>query len=260
MKKLLVVCIIAAAFVFGLWYIAVPRSMISGLITDSLKGSPVSVDVVDLQKGLFYDVRIGQVVLKKAGSTILSIDNAYGRISFSSLLKLRPGIIFRGDVAGGEVRGALYFSRGKRRLSVDLKNAHIEEVPFFAQAGLDGKGLISGEYRAENNAGNLKFTVDDADIKPYSFDGVPVPLDMFSKARGAMETRGRTLDIISFAMEGKGIYARIRGRAIGRMLNLTMEIMPDAALEERNPMFSMIRRYEVSPGHYSIPIRTSIPF
>ena len=120
--------------------------------------------------------------------------------------------------------------------------------------------MISGEYRAKNNRGNLKFTVEDADIRTASFGGVPLPLNMFHTARGAMETDGSVLRIISFAMEGKGIYARIKGDVTGRMLNLTMEIMPDATLEGQNLMFSMIRRYEVSPGYYSIPIRSSITF
>ncbi len=260
MKRLLVAAIIAVVLVFGFWSIAVPQRLLSGLITRSFQGSPVGISIVNLQKGHFYDVSIGQIVLKKAGTTILSVDNSYGRLSFVSLLKLRPGIIFRGDIAGGKVRGTLCFSRAGRSLEVVLKNAHLEEVPFFAHAGLDGRGVISGEYHAENNAGNLEFTVDDAAIKPASLGGVPVPLNMFTKARGAMETKGRTIRIISFAMEGKGIYARIKGDVTGRMLNLTMEIMPDAALEGQDLMFSMIRRYEVSPGHYSIPVRGTIPF
>lgn len=260
MKKLLAACIIAAVFVFGLWSIAVPRSTLLRLITDSFKGAPVNIEVVNLQKGPFYDVNIGRIVLKKAGATILSINNAYGRLSFSSLLRLRPGITFRGNVAGGTVKGALYFSREGRSLEADLKNAHLEEVPFFSQAGLDGKGVVSGEYRAKNDRGNLKFTVLDADFKPYSFGGMPVPLNMFQTARGAIETDGRILRIVSFTMEGKDIYARIRGDVAGGMLNLTVEVMPDASLERQNPMFSMIRRYEVSPGHYSIPVRGPVHF
>ncbi len=260
MKRLLVAGIIAAVLVFGLWFIAVPESLLSGLITNSFQGSPVSIDVVNLQKGLFYNVRIGQIVLKKAGAALLSVDNASGRISFSSLLKLRPGITFHGDVAGGTVRGTLYLSGGGRSLDVVLKNAQIEEVPFFTRTGLGGRGIISGEYRAENNTGNLKFTVEDAAIKTASFGGVPVPLNMFRTARGAMETNGSMLRIISFAMEGKGIYARIKGDVTGRMFNLTMEIMPDASLEGQDPIFSIIRSYEVSPGYYSIPIRSAIPF
>jgi type II secretion system protein N len=259
-KRLLVAGIIAAVLVFGLWFIAVPESLLSGLITNSFQGSPLSIDVIDLQKGPFYNVRIGQIVLKKAGATVLSIDNAAGRLSFSSLLKLRPGITFHGDVAGGTVRGTLYLSRGGRSLDVALENAHLQDVPFFAQAGLGGSGVISGEYRAKNNRGNLKFTVEDADIRTASFGGVPLPLNMFRTARGAMETNGSMLRITSFAMEGKGIYARIKGDVTGGMLNLTMEIMPDASLEGQNAMFSMIRSYEVSPGYYSIPIRSAIPF
>jgi type II secretion system protein N len=259
-KRLLVAGIIAAVLVFGLWFIAVPESLLSGLIANSFQGSPVSIDVENLQKGLFYNVRISRIVLKKAGAALLSVDNASGRLSFSSLLKLRPGITFHGDLAGGTVRGTLYFSRGDRSLDVALKNVQLEEVPFFAQAGLGGRGVISGEYRSVNRRGNLKFTVEDADIRTASFGGVPVPLNMFRTARGAMETNDGILRINSFAMEGKGIYARIKGEVTGSTLNLTMEIMPDASIERQDMMFSMIRRYEVSPGYYSIPIRSAIPF
>jgi type II secretion system protein N len=259
-KRLLVALIIAAVIVFGVWFIAVPQSMLSGIITSPFQGSPARIEVVGLKKGLFYNVRIDQIVLKKAGAAILALDNISGRLSFSSLLKLSPAIIFHGDIAGGTVRGEVRFSRGGRSLNITLENGHIEEVPFFRQAGLGGSGVISGEYKARNNSGDLKFTIDDAEIRTASFGGIPVPLNMFHTARGAMETNGRTLRIISFAMEGKGIYARLKGDVTGRMLNLTMEIMPDASLERQDPMFSMIRRYEDSPGHYYIPIRSAIPF
>lgn len=260
MKKLLVAGIIAVVLVFGIWIVAVPQGLLSSLINNSLQDSPVDVEIVNLKKGPFYDVSIGRIVVKQAGVKVLSVDNVSGRLIFSSLLRLKPGIAFNGDIAGGELQGTFYFSGGERRLDVVLKQARIEEVPFFARAGLGGKGLISGEYHAINNAGNLEFTVSDADIRAASFGGVPVPLNMFHTARGAMEINGRVLRIISFAMEGKGIYARVRGNVSAGMLNLTMEIMPDVSLERQNMMFSMIRRYEVSPGHYSIPIRSAIPF
>ena len=260
MKKLAVAVIVAAVFVYGLWFIAVPKSLLSGLITDSFQGSSVGIDTVNFQKGPFYDVSIGQLKVEKSGSTILSVDNLDGRFSFSSLLKLSPGIIFHGDVAGGTIHGTVYFSKGGRRIDAVLEGAHLEDVPFLTKAGIDGKGIVSGKYRADNSKGSLEFTVDSADIKPYSFGGVPVPLNMFQKARGSMETDGRMLKIVSFTMEGKGIYARIKGSVNGRMMNLTLEIMPDASLERQNPMFSMIRQYEVSPGHYSIPLRSTLPF
>lgn len=260
MKKLFVACIMTVVLVFGLWIVAVPRSLLPGLIADSFRDSPVTVDVVDLQKGLFYNVRIRQVVFKKSGSTLLSIDNASCRFAFSSLFRLKPGITFRGELAGGAVRGTLYLSRKGRSLDFLLENAHMEELPFLSQAGVSGSGLISGEYRALNDRGNVKFTVEKADFRPASLGGVPVPLNMFKSARGAMETNGKMLRIVSFTMEGKGIYARIKGHINGGMLNLIIEIMPDASLEGQNMMFSMIRRYEVSPGHYSIPIRSSTPF
>ena len=140
-----------------------------------------------------------------------------------------------------------------------MKDAHMEEMPFLSETGIGGSGEISGEYRAEDGAGNLKFTVKNAELKAYSLGGAPLPLNMFHSARGAMEINGRTLRISSFAMEGKGIYARISGDMTGKTLNLMMEIMPDASLEKNDPMFSLIRRYEVSPGYYRIPFRGTNP-
>jgi type II secretion system protein N len=259
-KRLLIAGVVLVFLVFGLWIIAVPESLLSGLITASFQGSPVSIQVFDLQKGLFYNVRVGQIVLKKAGATLLSVDNASGRLIFSSLLKLRPGITFHGDIAGGTVAGTMYLSKGRPDVDIVLKGAQIGGVPFLAQAGLNGRGVLSGEYRFLHTEGKLKFAVEDADMKTASFGGVPVPLDMFHTARGAMETKGSVLSVTSFAMEGKGVYARIRGKVIDNVLNLTMEVMPDASFARQNPVFSLIGRYEVSPGYYSIPIRGELPF
>jgi hypothetical protein len=87
------------------------------------------------------------------------------------------------------------------------------------------------------------------------FSGITVPLNFFNSVRGVLEVKGDTIHISSLALEGKDIYARIRGEISNNVMDISMEIMPERSFLN-NPLFiNAMEQYKVSPGYYVIHIR-----
>ena len=132
-------------------------------------------------------------------------------------------------------------------------------IPFFRALGFAGsRGVFSGDMNIENSRGEIRFALTNAAFESASFGGIVLPLEMFYKARGAMTINNKTVDIKSFALEGDGIYARIKGNITEGRASLTAELMPERSFKEKNYIFSMLEQYKVSPGYYSIPITSNL--
>jgi len=255
-------CAVAAALIliFGLYSIVFSDSMIKGLIENSLKGSDLSVEITNLKKGIFFSLSSDRITLKKSGNVLLSIDNASGKINPLSLIMMRLTLHFDGVIGGGRMNGAINLFGGKNLTTIGISDAHIEEIPFFALIGLNGSGVLSGGLKLQNGSGETRVEIREARFKTGNFGGVTVPLEMFDGARGALTIGRSMLKVVSFSMEGRGIYARIKGNVAGGQTDLTMELMPEKTFSEHNPLLSLVESYKVSPGFYSIPIKSTLNF
>lgn len=198
------------------------------------------------------------MTLRKSGRALISIDDVTGRINPLNMLAGEAPLHFRGNVGGGRIDGEAGLLKGSPA-DIRVDKAHMEEIPFFALSGLEGSGALSGEFRLAKGTGDIKFVVKDARLKTGSFGGVSVPLDVFRGAKGAMTVEGPTVKIVSFSLEGDGIYARIKGNIVGGTLNVTLELMPDRSFKE-SIVFSALGNYRVSPGYYVIPITKTLEF
>jgi type II secretion system protein N len=142
---------------------------------------------------------------------------------------------------------------------VRVDGAQLQDMPIFAMLGIDGRGTLSGDLNIRDTKGTVTFSVADARFSRAAFAGVAVPLEVFTGARGAMTVDGSTLRVQSFALEGEGIYARLRGDITAGRMNLTMELMPEKSFRDQNLVFMLLTKYQVSPGYYSIPLNGPLP-
>jgi type II secretion system protein N len=258
-KRLLSVCLFATVFVFGLWIIAVPESLLTGLIEGAIYDSNIHIETAGVRKGIFFDFTCSSILLRKNEKTLIALENVAGRINPLSLLTLRLDAHFRGGSGGGRVAGTIDLFRGKSHLEIAVTDADVSAMPFFTLLGIEGKGVLTGELKIENSRGDITFFVKDARFGSGAFGGITVPLDAFTGARGAMTIAGNTVRITSFALEGSGIYARLSGDITGGKMNLTMELMPEKSFKDSNFIFLVLEKYKNSPGHYSIPITGGLP-
>ena len=260
MKRLFIAFVTAAAFVAGLWYFAVPEDALVRLIENSLQGSGVRLRVEGLKKGPFYNFSAARITLSRSDAVLLYADDVGCRLNPLELFLLRLSISVKGEVSGGSVNGLIGLLKGKTYADISIEGADMEGLPFLSFAGMQGKGNFSGSLRLKDSSGDIKFTMRDIALKPGTFGGVLIPLDMFQKAQGAMSLSGDTISIVSFSFEGNGIYARIKGEIKEGRRDLVMELMPDRTFLDNNPVFQSLENYKTSPGYYSIPIKGPVTF
>jgi type II secretion system protein N len=258
-KRSLIVCFFAAVFVFGIWVVAVPETLLTGLIEGAIHDNDIRIEAADVKKGFFFGFTCGSIRLIKKEKTLISLENVVGRINPLSLLTLRLNAHFHGETGGGRADGTIDLFRGKSHVEIAVDGADLSAMPFFSLLGIEGKGVLTGAMKIENVRGDITFTVKDARFGTGSFGGVAVPLDAFSGARGAMTITGNSVRITSFALEGTGIYARLSGNVTSGKMDLTMELMPEKTFKDGNFIFLVLEKYRNSPGHYSIPITGGLP-
>jgi type II secretion system protein N len=259
-KRFLIACLVIVIFVFGLWVIAIPESLLAGLVEGAMHDSEMRIETAEFKKGFFFDFTCGRIELKKNDRTLMSIENVAGRINPMSLLTLRLNAHFRGETGGGRVKGTIDLFRGKSHVDIAVADADVADMPFFSLLGIEGKGALTGTLKIENVRGDIKFAVRDARFGSGSFGGITIPLDVFTGARGAMTIAGKSVRITSFALEAAGLYARLSGDITSGKMNLIMELMPEKSFKDGNFIFLVLEKFKNSPGHYSIPITGALPF
>ena len=250
-------------FIFlGLWLVAIPESLLKDLIAGSFNNSNVYLETEGFKKGLFYNFSIQKIFLKKKGDVISGealavFESVDGRLNIMSILKLRPELDFDCIMNHGEVSGAVQLMHNSN-LKIKGSRIHTRGIPFLELLGIRGDGNLALSLWLNDGKGEIKFSVDEMDFQSTSLGVVYLPLDVFRKMRGLMLLENETLDIKSLALEGKGIYARVKGSIKEGMANLAMELMPDSSFESGNLFRIMLEKYRVSPGFYLIPIRSSL--
>ena len=248
MKKLLIIAALVAFTVWGLWFIAVPESVIVRAL--NFESGIFSVEASGFEKGLFYNFRIGNIGLKRAGKKLISADGITGSVNLFSLARLKTEIKFKGGISGGRLNGTAVFKGKHRDIDIFISGADLAELV----AGT--KGRIEAEAHIKDAAGDAKFSIDNAEITPVGLIGLDIPSLNFHTARGALDFAGQSLDLRSFALEGDGVYARLKGGIKGGSVNMELELMPEGEMDPVVAAF--IAKYKVSPGYYKIPVKREL--
>ncbi len=244
----------------GLWNISVSEETIKKAVRGALGNSPVGVEIEGLKKGLFYNLTAERITFKNREIEIFHIEDFSAKINPLYLFLLRHRSTFSGRVQEGAVKGEVNVSRKELLANVKIENVDIKGIPYLESKGLKGGGMLKGAVVIRNDNANLMFALDNAELKAFSFSGIPVPLEMFNSAKGMINIKGNELDIESLSLEGNGIYGRIKGSIKDNLADLNIEIMPDASSLDRFPILAFMDKYKVSPGYYVIPVKTKVSF
>lgn len=256
MKKLAVVLAIFLLLVVGLWHIAIPQSLLVNLTENSLPAEDLYLKTERFEKGLLYNFRAERIVLTKraSNSQLLSLDNISARISLLSLLRLNPSLVFDCVWSGGTVSGEASFR--DKEITVSGSKISIKDISFFELLGVIGDGHMTGTLWHSRGKGGMEFTVPDLKLESSSLGTAVLPLDMFHEMRGALTLNGNTIEVRSFTLQGNGISARLKGKAQGNYLDMSLEVMMDSSYTPSLMLQMMLKAYKVSPGYYMIPIKT----
>jgi len=259
-KKAAAVSIALALVIFGLWFIALPESLLIALINGSLGKEDINFETEGFRKGSFYNFSAERIVLRKRGikgdsyTPLLVFRNVHGWLDFMSLFRIRPELNFEGEMNGGEVAGRVGLT-GKENLTIRGNTIHMKGVPFLDTLGIQGDGLLSGDFHMSNDTGEVKFSVADANLKSASWGGGVVPLEVFHEIRGAATINDETVEVRSLALSGKGVYGRVRGSIKGMNVDMSFELMTDSSFGLGSLTHAVLGQYKVSPGYYMIPLK-----
>ena len=260
MKYLLISAVFFVILLFGIWIIAIPEDRIANLAEHALDNTALHLEFSGLRKGLFYNFTADWISIKKNDNTLILIENLSGHLNLASILKLKLPLVFTGSLGSGTIKGELDLLRKNRDIIIRINNAGTEQIPFFGFIGLRGGGILSGELLLKNNIGEIKFELKDTKFTSGTFGSLNVPLNMLNSAKGAMEISGNTLKVLSFALDGDGVYARVKGDVTDNRLNLVLELMPEKSFTDRNLVFTLLEKYRVSPGYYMVPLTNQLNY
>src|SRR4030042_190940 len=164
------------------------------------------------------------------------------------------------DKLGVEVKGlkkGLFYNLTVDRLT--LKSSGDEQVSLNNIYGcINPLNFIMLRFTMLDDTGHVEFVTKDSRLEPAILSGVNVPLNFFNSVRGSVDIKGDIINVVSIALEGKDIHARLKGPIKDAVMNLDMELMPGISLIE-NPLFrGELGKYKVSPGYYVIPLKGNL--
>lgn len=251
---LILFLIFLISLIFGVWFIAVPEDMISGYISDSVKSDKLKIKTQGIEKGLFLTLRIRKIEIKRADETSLAVfENLYIKPDFPSFFKLKPQIPFTAEIHSGTAQGA--YDVRKEALVLNARDIKLQDISALKLINVEGEGRLFLKIEIIKDEGNILFNIKDASLKTtYLPGGYILPFNWFNNIKGLLSIKKEGVEVKSFALEGEGIYARIKGSITTDASDLNMEIMPDESFK-KSPLLILISPFQVSPGYYIIPIK-----
>jgi len=202
--------------------------------------------------------------LGDATTTALKVDRLLLRLRLLPLLIGKVSCSLSADIGEtGKLSGMLTVTP---RLSGDVtvSTLELQDLPILTNTLGNG---IRGTTRLEvtmdtapksGAVGNARLSIANLTLKGVTISGMPLPNAVFPTVRGLIKLKGQTLQIENLALEGDGIYLRLTGSTMpapNAPLNLTLELLPSAELlRSQQTVFLLMLPYQVSPGHYRLPI------
>lgn len=232
---------------------AVPESLMIRFMERKLSVRNTSFETVGLSKGLFYSVSIDRVLVNKKDNPLLIFHDVHVTPDLIALLTFKPRLRIRGKMNTGAVDGSIGREDGSVSIAMSGRNIQVNGVPLLEYVGISGEGALSFQFQQTGKSGEVRLTIDSANLKG-SVNGAPaVPLTVFNTVKGALVT-GDTITIRSLTMEGKGIYARLTGEFTNSRLKGKIEIMTNPSCELYPLLQVTLKQYMISPGHYIIAV------
>jgi type II secretion system protein N len=256
-KKILIALVAIPVLFWVVWFV-LPETSIRSIIENSICNKKFRLEVKGLKKGLFYNLSIDDLILKRHEEELIILNNIKSRINPIYLFIFQLRCSYHGEIGGGKFSGHMNLAQEKARAELDFIQANISSIQLFKNFGIQGTGTVSGGIIIGDNIGYIDFSTNDAKFEPLSFSDFRVPMNFFQTVKGYIKIKEEMINIISLTLEGRNIYARLKGIVKNNMLDAKMELMPGKSFNE-NPLFIYeFERYKVSPGYYVMPLKMKL--
>lgn len=268
-KKIAVAMVILLLFLWGLWFFAVPESLLVAYLQSSLAGRGIALELTGLKKGLFCSLHIEHTSLRKRttcanqplaslpgegcgeGPLFVVAQNLDITPDMTSFLKMSPRFNIIGQIGRGRIHGAVGAEHGVLTVMVHGEHIDIGSLPILEQWGVDGEGDLAFDFLWKESRGKIVFSIEEANLRGFLAGNSAVPLNIFKAVKGLL-TLENTIKVNSLALEGPGVYVSVKGEIRGGKLDGRAEVMMDASFSRYPQLQPLLERYRVSPGNYVI--------
>lgn len=261
MKKCVIVfvgiIVVSVLLILGIWYYAVPDDYVVSRI-EQIKISPLRLELDGFSKGLFLNFSLRDLIIRNGEQEIWRITGVGGRIDPLKFFSGKAEIDVRGSTYGGTLAGVLHVAKGGAGTDMTFQGIDLASITSLKDMGVNGNGRLSGSLYYRDTSGKIEFLVENADIESISGGDVSVPVKYFHTIRGAIDILSpSSATIRSISLEGKGIYARVKGSVVNNVADLGVEIMPEPSFEDSS-LFLLLDQYRISEGYFYIPLKTNL--
>lgn len=245
-----------AVLLILVWLFAVPNELIQQKMEDAVSHSgngTMTLSVEGIRKGIFFSLYADAINLSIDNTLALRIDDISINFTPRFLKNGEPAFIVRGRVGTGTIEGVL---RLPLKGSFNINDANLNAIPYLKRFGMSVSGHLSSEISINYEKVKVVFNIPDLDIQNTAVTSIPL-LKSFRKMQGSVRLNGNDITVDSMSLEGKKGFARLKGRIMNGLADMTLELMP--VEQSLNTLESMIiGKYIVSPGYYVIPIKGPI--
>ncbi len=258
--------------------------MIVNYFNEATEGRNVTIELIGLNKGLFYTIHIERILFnlptqhkiartslpnsslpsplsaggEKGGGDLLiiiqDVDITPDPLSFFTLV---PQLNINGKLNLGTIHGLIAIRQPAPNMHIVGENIQIKGLPMVERTGISGDGTLKFNFLRGDQKGVVTFSIDNAKLKG-DITGIGVlPLDVFKSVKGLL-TIEDTVNVDSLTMEGKGIYVRMKGTIKESNFDGNIEIMMDSSFDLYAMLQALLERYKISTGYYVIPYTKKI--
>ena len=260
MRYALIAIAALVALVWGSWLIVLPADTIEERLESTLGRDGITVDAKGLRKGLFYSIGIEALEVKKDGAVVAAFYDVTLKPDWPALLRFAPGVKVSGEFGGGRISGTASTAGTAGEggaLELKARGVQLAQLDIMSLTDIRLEGTLRADVKISGSsepAGEGKLLIEALRASHVEVMGFQLPKDIFHTARGAFSIRGDTIQITSLALEGEGIFARLRGKISPKGADVTLELMPET-LELNALLSAAAGRYKKGDNLYVIPLK-----
>ena len=255
LRYLLYAAIAIPVLLLLIWMIAIPEDLIRNRIESAVTNSGnrnIRLSIEGFRKGPFFNLYADSLDFSIDDKPALRITGFRSTFKPFYLMGKELAFSIRGKIGTGDINGLLKLPLDGK---ITIEKAELDAISYLSQFGFKVKGYVFSDIIIKDNFLTVVFKVPDLDIDDS--DSVIPLLNTFHRLQGSLSIENSIIKITSISLDGDKGYARIKGDITNRILNLSLELMPDEnKLSTGESM--LIGRYIVSPGYYLIPIRKTL--
>lgn len=263
-------CVTGALLIMVIFTILfIPSREIENVLARSLEQRGYSMRTGYFGKAFPLGVKARNLEILDERGSLVKLDEVTAHVGILPLFVGKLVINFYAEVGKGTIEG--HFSPGrKKEFTASLDNIQLEYISFFQTVtGARVKGKMSSRADFHEEGGNLRgearLSVKGAVLNGLKIGEMPLPDASYETIQGMYRLNGGRGTLESLSMQGRGIYARLKGDIPftsppgSAPINLTLELMPKPVfIENQKFVFLLLAKYLSSPGYYQIPVRGTL--